>query len=100
MSDGQNESPDDILFLALAAEMVTKLKEEALNLGVGDRLITIMMVGLKDEEESKIVSVYDLHATDDDHLIEGLDFLDQAINERLEDRPEPGTFEWWVNKMK
>ena len=91
---------NDLEFLAEVSNLVSRIKEIALERGVGDRLILIAMIGLKHEEQERITSVYDLHSADEDYLLEGMDFLDQAVNNEIEEnRPEPGTIEWWINKM-
>lgn len=96
----EDNPTNDLEFLAEVSELVTRIKEIALEKGVGDRLILIAMIGLKHEELERITSVYDLHSADENYLLEGMDFLDQAVNNEIEEsRPEPGTLDWWINKM-
>ena len=73
----------------------------ALEFGVADKLILISLVGIverNEEGDETIESAYDIFVHDDDHLEEGLNFLEAAY---IQDNvPEKGTVEWWLRKMK
>jgi hypothetical protein len=88
-------------FLAASAVLVKKIKELALEFGVADKLILISLVGIvekNDDGDETIESAYDIFVHDDDHLEEGLNFLEAAY---IQDNvPEKGTVEWWLRKMK
>jgi len=92
---------DEQQFLAASAVLVKKIKELALEFGVADKLILISLVGIvekNDDGDETIESAYDIFVHDDDHLEEGLNFLEAAY---IQDNvPEKGTIEWWLRKMK
>lgn len=92
---------DEQQFLAASAVLVKKIKELALEFGVADKLILISLVGIVDKNEDgdeTIESAYDIFVHDDNHLEEGLNFLEAAY---IQDNvPEKGTVEWWMRKMK
>jgi hypothetical protein len=92
---------DEQQFLAASAVLVKKIKEMALEFGVADKLILISLVGIverNEEGDETIESAYDIFVHDDDHLEEGLNFLEAAY---IQDNvPEKGTVEWWLRKMK
>jgi hypothetical protein len=92
---------DEQQFLAASAVLVKKIKELALEFGVADKLILISLVGIvekNDDGDETIESAYDIFVHDDDHLEEGLNFLEAAY---IQDNvPEKGTVEWWLRKMK
>jgi len=92
---------DEQQFLAASASLVKKIKEMALEFGVADKLILISLVGIVEKNEDgdeTIESAYDIFVHDDDHLEEGLNFLEAAY---IQDNvPEKGTVEWWLRKMK
>lgn len=92
---------DEQQFLAASSVLVKKIKELALEFGVADKLILISLVGIveKNEDGDEVIeSAYDIFVHDDDHLEEGLNFLEAAY---IQDNvPEKGTVEWWLRKMK
>lgn len=86
-------------FLELANDILSSLITTAKEMDLEDEVVFITMCGTYDEEEEKVHAIYDYIAPDANVLINGLDFLDTMISEEIANTPQPGTIDWWLDRM-
>lgn len=86
-------------FLELANDILSSLSATAKEMGLEDDVVFIAMCGTYDEEEEKVHAIYDYIAPDTNVLINGLEFLDAMICDEIANTPQPGTIDWWLDRM-